>query len=196
MLIPAGFGLAKYRFLLSGDQEEMIVTMGHDAQVFTGSALANALQDAFIDTWTAARFGTSYTFVGVDVQVGSTLSGVGPYFNHTSSNAPVVGTSTATRIPQNTAILVRKATATPGRRGRGRMFMPAIVTEGDINDAGILTAAKISDTQTAVNAWLARLDADLLNAYIFHDAAPATPSRVISMSVDSQVATQRRRLRR
>lgn len=196
MLIPAVYGLAKYRFSLSGDQDEMIVTLGHAVQSFTPTALADALFDALADTLTAGRMGTSWSLRGVDVQVGAQSSGEGPYFNYSSSLAPLVGTSAATRLPQNSAILVRKNTDAPGRRGRGRMYFPAIVTEADVNDAGVLTTAKITDTQTFLNAWHTRLMADALDPVLLHESPPATPDAIVSFTCDGQIATQRRRLRR
>lgn len=114
----------------------------------------------------------------------------------------VVGTlSTASsQMPQNCAILVQKRTATPGRRGRGRMYWPGLV-ESEVNAVGTLDGISIGRMNTMLNSWKATITSSpqLLQPVLFHSegATPAPgPSIITSFTVSPVMATQRRRLRK
>lgn len=196
MLIPEAYGLAAYRFAITGDPEEMIVTLGHDVQVFTPSTVANALQDAFADTVFTPFAGAGVSFLGVRVQSGTNPAGTGPFVVSESSNPVVVSAGSSELVPQNTALLVRKQTAAPGRRGRGRMYFPGTITETTCSSIGVLTGAALTVRQTALNAWHARLMTDQLTPVLLHADGDPTPNEITAFLAQQVVATQRRRLRR
>lgn len=196
MLIPSGSCLALYRFVISGDSEEMVITCGHDPDVDTPVNLANELFDAFGDTMFTAYAGAQVSFVGVDVQIGTTSSGEGPYISATSTLPMINSVSASALVPQNTAALITKVTDAPGRRGRGRMYMPGTVTEASVDSVGFLTAAAVTGRQTALNNWHARLLADSHDPLLLHATTPVLPTPITSFVQQALVATQRRRLRR
>lgn len=197
MLIPVGFAQAKYRMRLTGDNEEMIFTMGHDDGGNPATNLANLLFDAIRDTFIpAGGIYSGYTFVGVDVQVGTTSSGAAPYINGSSTDAPVVGTAVGSLLPSNCAVLVEKRTAAAGRRGQGRMYVPGIAAEPNVDGLGVLASAYVTGLTTALAAWLTRLGSDGLPPYLLHATAPATPDPITALAVDPVIGTQRRRMRR
>lgn len=194
MLIPLGFSLAKYEVSLSGDSEVMIFTLGHEVGV-PGIGAANSLFDALTDTVPAANWGTNFTLLGVELVAGTQTQGKGPYLSFHSDLAAVAGTSAAKRSPNNTAALVRKDTSTPGRRGRGRMFLPGWIPDANIAENGNIDSAVRTTRQGLLNTWHARLLTDGLDPVLFHDTAPEAPSAVNSFTLAPKMATQRRRMR-
>ncbi len=108
-------------------------------------------------------------------------------------------------------MLIHKRTGMAGRRGRGRFFFPpSQLDEADISPAGFLSPA-----------YVLSIDTNLLQAYAIIDAyspsagpvllhgepwvegsdppvfSPAPdPTAITSFTLDTRVATQRRRLRR
>lgn len=197
MLIPTGFAQAKYRFLLTGDNEEMIFTMGHDDGGNPATNLANLLMDACGDTFcTPGAMQNGYTFVGVDVQKGTQASGAAPYISGSSTLAPIVGTSAGNSIPPNTAILIEKATNAAGRRGKGRFYLPGQLPDSFVDNAGNLTAGLVTAINAATTNWLTRLGSDGLPPYLLHQTPPATPDPIIGLACDPRAATQRLRMRR
>lgn len=97
----------------------------------------------------------------------------------------------------NTTFLIRKITASGGRAGRGRMFLPG-VAESAVTLGGNVVSPFASDNTSAWNAF--RIDmnlADLPIVLLHGDGSPiSTPTEVTSFLCDSKVATQRRRLRK
>lgn len=201
LIIPPGFLQAVYEFTLSGDTENMVVTLGHEIDSASG---ANGL-DAADDLWGAfnthifqTRGQGAYTFVGVTVYVGND----GPPSVYTSTEAPVAGPGTSQLLPPNSAYLIRKRTDLAGRRGRGRMYFPG-VTEGNVDNVGTLTGAEQSAWTTALEDWYefltAGVGARLYPPVVLHRSEgigeePA-PTPVTSFTIDAKIATQRRRLR-
>lgn len=117
-------------------------------------------------------------------------------------NAPVSGTGTMA-LPLQAAIVTTLLTATPGARGRGRLYVPAtgvqlIAPDGRINSP---TPATIRD---GMNTWLSSLEDAMgnvletynplvgLNLAIRSKTAKTTP-HVTTVRVGDIVDTQRRR---
>lgn len=194
-IIPPGNLWAQYFWRLDGDADDQMTTMGWEittppySQVNTG-----ALYSAFLDNFQSLA-PTSLTFTGIRVVVGS--DGDNPVFE---SSATAVGTSSlGSRVPQNTATLVKKPTGFSGRRNRGRMYLWA-PPESEVDNVGTLTTSYINDVNTAIVGWV---DDSVLNAnvdgwVILHSEAPSTPTIPLVGTYprcDNRVATQRRRLR-
>lgn len=110
--------------------------------------------------------------------------------------APSAGTNGGNACPNNTSWLVRKVTASGGRRGRGRMYWPG-VPEGDVGSTGILTSGALADLQTQASLLQSNLVAltsvDAL--VLFHESAPFTPTPITTLQAQTRAATQRRRMR-
>lgn len=195
MLIPTGYCLAKYRFISSGDVDEMIMTCGHQVAALDGVPLANALDDAYRDSFLPSFLGSSYTWMGVDISVGTNLGGASPFFEYSSSVGILGGSGTSAQVPSNCATLVHKQTDEPGRRGKGRLYQPGFLGDTDVDNNGAIAGARLTALQTGFTAWFNRCNADGLDMAVFHTESPAEPANVVSLVVDPKIGTQRRRMR-
>lgn len=138
----------------------------------------------------ANNMNSDYTFVGVDVikNVGGILLG-GSYTN------PIAGTQSTHSLPRNCAILVKKLTGRIGRKYRGRAFIPPMmVGEGDVDHNGIISSGVVASYQGFFNSAIGTMVTDGYQAVLLHSDA-SHPTDVTAMTVESLIATQRRRLR-
>lgn len=193
LVIPPGYAQAVYRFTLTGDAEEMVVTLGVDMDEFAGdgAAAVDALALRFRTAYPAANILLGYTFVGVTLYVGQD-GGPPTVFENVT---PVVGTNAGPALPPNCAFLVQKRSASAGRRNRGRMFMPAGVGVGEdsVPATGVMLEAQRIVLQTRVNAWT-----DPTDHVIFHDSetvGAGAPVPITLFVLQARLATVRRRLR-
>jgi hypothetical protein len=90
--------------------------------------------------------------------------------------------------------LLTKESGLAGRQNRGRMYMPPL-TDSVISTAGIITEADRLLVQAGADAFLTDLAVTGIPMVILHTNPALSPTTVSSMSVQSKVATQRRRLR-
>lgn len=199
LVIPPGFVSARFRYSLLGDPEEMITTLGFDLgtqgpDVTTANLLADSWKTNFCVS--GAGLGDAWTFLGVDLLVGNDPP---PGVVVRSTSVALDGTLTADTLPQNCCLLGQKRTATPGRRGRGRMFVPAAhVGEGGVNNAGVIDSGAVSALNTRMDDFLEDVtvtSADLVPV-LFHSETPTLPTPLTQLSFDQRIATQRQRLRR
>lgn len=186
--IPSGFGQLAYRFGLASDPEVMITTIGVDVGADPQGQVDDKA-DAFAAAVPAASLAGGYSFLGCVLRVGTGTT------ETVIVEAPrnVVGTAAAVSLPNNCAYLVRKTTGRAGRRGRGRMYLPPyIVAEADIDSNGMLSGPTLTALQAIVDDAFAGSDFVLL-----HDSEPASiaPDPILTLVVDRQIATQRRRMR-
>lgn len=119
--------------------------------------------------------------------------GGGPIPGVGTSSAP--GDNTIACPPSNVAVLVTKNTAEAGRKNRGRMYWPWFVEETSVSETGIIDSGYVSGHTTAFNAWQADLAIAGYDMVILHNDV-GTPTTVSSLTCQSLVATQRRRLGR
>jgi len=101
--------------------------------------------------------------------------------------------------PPNVAVLVHKRSTRGGRRGRGRLFLPWAMSEGDVDEVGNLATARVTQLQNLCNSFLAGLQSQDVPMVILHNpgkTAMGAPNVVTSLTVDRLIATQRRRLGR
>jgi hypothetical protein len=192
LVIPEGFGLATWRFSLVDDPEVMIVTCGVDTQfgVSGPQELVGKLADDFMTAFINTSIQSGYTFLGCTLYAGSAGGGTVIY----EAPRTHVGTNNDNPMTQNVAFLVRKATMSPGRQGRGRMYLPPIlVGEGSVAPNGMIQANLMGVLQTRIeNAFVGG------GFVILHDSASPgdhTPTPIFQFVLDRQIATQRRRLR-
>jgi hypothetical protein len=110
------------------------------------------------------------------------------------------GIDDANSLPNNCAYIVKKATATGGRHGRGRMFLPG-VNSAFVNDNGVIQSEQLTSMQAAIEAFaVGLLGVDNVEGLIlFHEAIPGgpdvLPSGIVGLTVEAQIGTQRRRMR-
>jgi hypothetical protein len=208
-VIPAGFANCSLGIRLAGDPEDMAITFGigltdpaaqpTQAQVQTlFTNLANTLDQ---DTPSHFSYVNGRMTVGPNIHAGGANPG-------TLYEVPlaVPGTVTATTVPQNSALLVRKNTALAGRKGKGRLYLPFVFEIG-VNNIGQLDASNVAATNTYMAAFLAACNAApfsgmvLLHNKIVGPGAPPVqvipdPTPVTSLVCQPVIATQRRRLRK
>lgn len=199
LVIPPGFALASMQLRNSGDPKSWYVTHGVDLTEIGGDYFeaAGNVQTA----WSAnvfAQLSTSTTFVDVTLRIGQDGGDPLTYIYAVGLN----GGASAAKLPQNCALLVDKLTGRGGRTGRGRMFIPNILVENDVDNVGNISGGTVSALQGDFNTLLAALSDPMTGPpvpmVLFHNAgAPGgtTPTPVDSLYVQSTIATQRRRLR-
>lgn len=140
--------------------------------------------------WYENNYNTSWNFVGVDaMQVVDEEPVI--FQNREGFN----GTSSEDIAPPNCSLLVKKLTASGGRHHRGRMYLgPGLLQNDSLSDAGFLTTPFVTAYQAFFDSWYSDLiDADMVPTLFHSDIT--SPTAITSLSVESQIATQRRRLR-
>lgn len=161
--------------------------------------IAQQVREAYVEafqeiTWTSSVIGecTVVNDTEVGVATGAT-TGTGP-----SGNVASV----------NTTVLLEKTTAVRGRRGRGRTFLPSVLTEGALFGDGTIQADFLNDVNNRCTVWLQLGVLGSRNHAIPQgetqprkDGTPGTPPilpwpTVASITADPKAATQRRRMRR
>lgn len=197
VIIPMAEYQANLRWSLEGDPEEMICTLGLDYTgvlsplpqdvaelVYDAAALEGSIAaaDAMIQPW---------TFVGVTVYL-QTAEGIAVGI-HNEPRTYSAGSPTA--LPQNCAALVKKVTGLSGRKNTGRWYMPSgYLNEASVSSSGVIAGGDYASIQGRIDDFLTNLGtADLVPTVLHSDGSPSTP--IIDMVLDTQIATQRRRLR-
>lgn len=203
--IPPGYWQCKLRWQLTGDNEEIISTIGvrgnepGDRDIVE---VAHAVWDAWDGAFTPNGVCNVYAFVGVDVTEGSD-DGTG---NVASWDQRRQGDAATAPLPQNCTILVKKRTALGGRANVGRMFLPpAYLGEGDVDHVGDIGAQKLSQLVAGLDQFWANLT-DSITApgqpiadfwpVLFHNNPTPTPTDLVGFALSRRIATQRQRLRR
>lgn len=206
---PAGTYLAKLRWKLTGDPEEMISTIGVDIQEdepHENGALGHAQEIAedWAGAFPAGLLGSNWSFMGVSLW--QQLEGApAPTIAH--YDVTINGTGSLSTLPVNCAILVKKRTALGGRHNQGRMFLPAgVVAENDVGQTGMIDSSTLTSRQNALNQFMTNLLNPEEHAggttsnrrywpVILHNNPAILPSVITQLTVDTHIATQRRRLR-
>lgn len=198
-VIPVGFAHVGIQFSNSGDPDPWYVTMGLDVSDAGGDmeGVANTLATG----WEGSLIGgmsTTTRLSGVQIRLGQ--DGGVPLTTFWPFN--IAGGSSAAKLPQNCALLVQKVTQRPGRPGKGRIFIPNILSEGDVDTVGTITGSVRTELQGYFNDFLEFLaDPNPLppvQPVLLHNAGTpggTTPSPITSWTVNGVIATQRRRLR-
>ena len=136
--------------------------------------------------------------LSVQVAVTSCLVKNGPNITGPAAEvaATVAGTSASEPLPPNVSVLIAKNTPMGGRWGKGRMFLPGL-PEGSTPGGGVIAATPLAELQGKFMALLTKLSTSTLPMMLLHsrEGGPLSPLTVVSLSVQSRMATQRRRLR-
>lgn len=199
LVIPPGFGEASIQLRNAGDPEPWYVTFAVDLTEAAGdfAEAAGIVGTAFVNSF-LTQMNEATTLVGVNLRVGQ--DGSDPL----SVYVPVgeTGTGSSAKLPQNCALLVRKATARGGRSGKGRMYIPNVLPETAVDNVGVIDSATVTAFQDVADELLTQLTGDpgpSLPMVLLHNnslTVDPTPTPVTALVVDSLIATQRRRLRR
>lgn len=195
VIVPLGQFQSVIEWRLTGDLEPMVVTLGtsHPDPDVDATGMAFVIGSSLLDSplGLAGNILQGYTLNRV-----ITYKQEGGGFSVGELNLGVVGTVVSATMPQNCAVLVRKNTALAGRKQRGRWYMPpAYVNEATVDGTGTINAVGVAAMQGYINQFRTELDERGAVPVLFHsDGLPSTP--ITSFTVDSRIATQRKRLRR
>lgn len=111
------------------------------------------------------------------------------------------GRLTSTVGSPNITMLLQKVTASRGRRGRGRAYWPQMVSEAEVDEAGVIATGRLNAINAALNNFTAELATAGIEQVVLQNSEGETPPFALPPIVSQfrcapKVATQRRRLRR
>lgn len=194
--IPPGFAEAIVPITNAASPHVASVTFGIDLSAVTAGAAtaANLVMGAWntgisalMDSETVA--GPTTLVVGQDGGPPLTVIGTDT-FNGLESTAS---------LPANCAVLCKKTSATGGRRGRGRFFLPWAVGEAFVDEGGIISSARVTAINAGLDTFLTSLASTDVPMVLLHSPGISTagpPSVVTGLTADRLIGTQRRRLGR
>jgi len=192
MLIPEGYAQVNFIFSGFGVPQGAEVTFGlglgetDDNPAEVAEAMHGVWTDTFLTVMTNA-----ITFDETRVKFGP--NDIGPFASFSGGDN---GALTPNGSTPQVAILITKQTASGGRSGRGRMYVPG-VTESDTDADGALQGPYLSAWQDAADDFLTNTVVAGYSPELLHgeDSPAPFPYPITSLSVSGTVATQRRRLR-
>lgn len=199
--IPPGFFTCAIEHRAVGDPDPWYVILGHSVSGGADLTTVDVVLLAY-KAFAEPGMGNYVTVTGAEVAVGQD----GPpirYFRN-QPVAPWVGDLTTEMLPQNCALLIDKNTTLGGRRNQGRMFMPGVCVEGSVSNVGVLTPAVVTAWQTRADDFIVDLASNVPSGgdppgmFILHSSgisAIPPPTEVTSLTVQSVISTQRRRMR-
>jgi len=203
LVIPLGFAEVSVEMRNDADPEPWYITFGIDITEAGGDTdLMHETVSAALIAGIQPSLSTSTTITGAKYRIGQ-ASGPPLAVDYSLS---LDGASSAQRLPQNCALLVRKQTLRAGRPGKGRFFVPS-VPEGSVSEIGVLE----TDYKNTMQAQMGDMWTILTYGpedppvgppcpmVLLHNSGTpggVDPDLVTSLQVQSVIATQRRRLRR
>lgn len=186
-VIPAGAAQVLVAFRGVGGQGPFVATYGITGGGYT-VAKANALKEIWRNRWIVG-VPSAMSLTDVQLWVGPS----GSITTVSSTTGPSAGGSANTALPPNCSTVVRKHTATAGRRGRGRMHLPGAL-EQNVDAWGVVSAAAI----VTYNGRLASILADHVAAgapmQLLHSSGSTVPTPITLLDVSTKVGTLRKRL--
>lgn len=191
MYIPPGFAEVTYKWQAVAGYRESMSSCGFSIASWDEDVAAlAALWDDFIPAigWPSTGFST-----GVIVKVGTSDPSAPITFE---AGSPTPGSGSSTPSSNQVSMLATKRTLLGGRKGRGRMFLPAPL-ESQVNNTGELDSSYKGNVQDSLDD-IINGTAGMLNGepYLLHTASSPAPTLIQAVTVESIVATQRRRLKR
>lgn len=116
--------------------------------------------------------------------------------------ADITGTRNENDPPSQVTILWSKSASGKGPRNRGRNYWPAMIQEADVSQRGLINGTRAGELTTAIGTFIADIAATGVELALPQSDVPGQASSpivpwpiVVSASVSSFVATQRRRVR-
>lgn len=188
--IPEGFYEVAFHHSLTGSLHVSICTLGvqHVGTDFenqangVASAWGENIMQSMSDVW---RYDKA-VFRNADGAVKERLTGFPGTTAHPATTA-------------NTTFLIRKLTGVPGRRHKGRMFLPG-VSEQDVDPTGQVAASKLTELNNNLLNFGGALNLVQFHMVLLHNtvADPAIitlPTAIVNLVSDPRAATQRNRMR-
>ena len=192
-VIPLGYAQANFRYAGSALPHGAEWTLGLNLE--GGGLTPVQVAEDLHGFYEAANFDTempsSMALQEVYVKFGPSETGASGVFTGT-----VTGTGSTATAP-NCSWLIHKNTASGGRAGRGRMYIPG-VEEATVGVDGDLDNTAVALMQTSSNTFWTAIGGSTFSPVVLHsEGSPiTTPSVITSFTVDGACATQRRRMRR
>lgn len=193
MIIPEGYAQLNIAFAGQAQPNGAQITMGLTLPV--GATITDVM-DSVESVIVASAF---KDFVDNESKVDYFLVKFGPNDIGPSAirNLDITGDMGGDGLVPSVAVLARKITALGGRAGHGRLYWP-FVGASMVDDGGNFTGSWREAFETMLNDFKDDLSSTELPMTLLHgEGSPIeTPLIVSSLSVQSKVATQRRRLRK
>ena len=204
LVIPPGFGLAAVELSGSAGTPTHVTTMGINLGDAGGDFVlaANAVMQAYIRAFRTVT-ANALTISRVTLSVGND----GPSGSVESNLPPVVGGQAGNFESVAMAPIARKITNRLGRSGRGRMFLPGVLSTTDVDINGSVSSAKRTALNTACSVFMANLELGDPDAtppeidtppcppVLLHSVAPTTPTPLTELVVQPTVGWIRGRIR-
>lgn len=202
LIIPVGFAQCLLPMAHASLNRSALITYGLDVDAAGGDyvQVADDQQAIFGNAW-GNELDSQVTIGPATLRVGQ--DGGDPL--SVEGSATSVGVETGAMASPNCALLVKKASLTGGRRGRGRCYIPWVLLDAAISDVGVVDSGSLAVRQSDAEDWLEDLELGTTGTYatpmvILHDSsgsgAEPAPSVVTGLLCDSLIANQRRRLGR
>lgn len=197
-VIPDGFGLAAIELLSADGTQPFICTLGVALDSDEGSLTdqANLIFTGYASTWLPLTYEQL-----VLNRVTITVPAPGGGYGSVESDVPsIAGDQGGDGAALALAVIVNKRTSVLGRRGRGRMFIPGVLGNSDVDLSGNYSEAAQAIYQGAADDFDAFLkggpDPALnTNPYLLHSDASLAPSQITSWVVGRKVGILRKRIR-
>lgn len=199
-VIDAGLMIVTQRLTRSDQSHVCQLTMGliSGAGGVPGQTMINTFQTQF----------NSHLAVNLDNEVtaqaptGILGDGTNVGLFYQATGATQAGTANFVALPPQVALLVKKLTATAGKKGRGRWYLPWALAQSNVNQAGLINGGTvIADTNAGLSAFLTAMRAANVLPCLVHRvyAGKAVTNlkigpEITSMVCETYVATQRRRM--
>lgn len=192
LIIPPGFANVSVPFRHQDVTRAAFIVFGVEitASVATPDELADRIFGDIAPL--RARIDNNVTIGPVRVAVGQ--DGGEPVLGFGTQTS--AGARSMSAVTPAIAQLVNKRTGRGGRRGRGFMYLPWAINEGEVNEAGIVNPAALAPMQTAMNTTLGNLDGPNPMVLLHNsdgNTPPGDPTPVTSLVASAIVSTQRRR---
>ena len=188
-----GFAEVIFKYRAESGYREALTSLGFAIAGFNPATGPVAITLAWGATLTALGSPSTAAATGCEVRVGTADPSAPLVY---TDNTAVPGSGGADLSAPNVSLLVTKATALGGRKGRGRMFIP-MIPEQYTDDVGNVDATYLGNAQTEIDNFKAAVEGIIGgDAYLLHEEASPAPTLITAMTVDSRVATQRRRMSR
>lgn len=194
--IPVGYGLATVRMQPVIGIKEVCWTFGYDGDAAEDPSVDAQEIDTILTLNTtrmhnAGSMSSQWKYLGVRC---TRMTNSGPLLGQYDHE--ILGQLSVECIPLNSAVLVRKNTSMGGRKGRGRFYLPPChIAEVNIGATGNIQLTQLTALQTQVtNSFQALLASDC-KPVVLHSDVVTSPAPIISWTVQTQIATQRRRMR-
>ena len=191
LVIPAGFFNVSFQATQTGSGQKAACTIGVSGPDPVLDAEAQSFELAWLEN-ICPIMTADWKWDKV------TWSSAGGTVRENFVNGPSLDATAA--LIAAAAVLVHKRTNLPGRKGRGRLFIPG-PGEGAVDGTGMLTAGRLTDWQNAIDAFVLAVQTNSdYDMVLLHNQAeggppPPVPTPITRLDVSPKCGIQRRRLR-